>query len=83
MESTSWLGRLGETWDRGASSIAIPDPNMAFLASSLEDSQGIEPSCQILFFITRTEVDNGGEPLLLVLLKETSGHGGPTSFNPS
>lgn len=62
---------------------------MAFLASSLEDSQGIAANyCssitrQIETFGQRTEVDNGDEPFLLVLLKETSGQGGPTSFNPS
>lgn len=42
VERTAWLGRLGETWDRGAS-IAALVPNMAFLASNLEDSQGVEP----------------------------------------
>lgn len=42
VERTAWLGRLGETWDEGAS-IAVLVPNMAFLASSLEDSQRIEP----------------------------------------
>lgn len=40
VERTAWLGRLGETWDKGAS-VAVLVPNMAFLASSLEDSQGI------------------------------------------
>ena len=40
--SMAWLGRLGETWDRGAS-VAVLVPNATFLAGSLEDSQGVEP----------------------------------------
>lgn len=38
VERTAWIGKLGETWDRGAS-IAALVPNMAFLASNLEDSR--------------------------------------------
>jgi hypothetical protein len=59
VESMAWLGRLGETWDQGAS-IAIPVTNVAFLASSLEDSQGVEPQLpdQLLFFHYK---DRGGQ----------------------
>lgn len=81
VENTAWLGRLGETWEGGAS-VAVLVPNISSqLSKGLTGDRA--PADNYCSPTPRTEVGNGDEPFLLVLLKETSGQGGPTSFNLS